>query len=137
MRAKDEILLTLLRSLLTAFTNELVAKKRKPNEELGDDDSLTVLKRAAKQRQDSIEQFTNGNRPDLAEREEKELVIIRSYLPQMMSREDIEKIARAKKEAAGIIDPKEKGKFMGALMGELKGKADGADVKAVIDSLFA
>lgn len=137
MRAKDEIRLTLLRSLLTAFTNELVAKKRKPSEELEDEEVLTVLRRAAKQRQDSIEQFTKGSRPDLAEREEKELVIIQSYLPQMMSREEIEEIAKAKKGSMGITDPKEKGKFMGALMSDLKGKADGADVKAVIDSLFS
>ena len=76
MKARDEVRLTVLRSLVTAFTNELVAKKRKPDEELSDEDTLVVISRAAKQRKDSIEQFQKGGRDDLAEREIKELSII-------------------------------------------------------------
>ena len=113
-----------------------MAKRRKPDGELSDDEVLTVLQRAAKQRKDSIEQFTKGNRNDLAEREQAELSIIESYLPQMMSREEIQKIAAAKKTELGITDPKDKGKLMAALMVQLKNRADGKDVKEAVDTLF-
>ena len=138
MRAKDTVRLTTLRSLVTAMTNEVVAKKRKPDEMLTDEEAVVVLKRAANQRKDSIEQFTSGGRADLAEPEKAELAIIEAYLPQMMSREEIEALAKAKlAEAGGTVSKAEAGKFMGMLMKDLKGKADGGDVKAVVDSLIS
>lgn len=137
MRAKDEVRLRTLRSLVTAMTNEVVAKKRKPDEFLTDEEALSVLKRAASQRKDSIEQFDKANRTDLSAPEKAELAIIESYLPAMMPREDIEPIARAKMAELGVSSKADAGKFTGALMKELKGRADGADVKAVVDSLLA
>ena len=137
LRAHDEVRLRTLRSLVTAMTNEVVAKKRKPDEFLTDDEALTVLKRAASQRKDSIEQFEKASRSDLAEPEKAELAIIESYLPQMMSREEIIPIAKAKMAELGISNKADSGKFTGALMKELKGKADGGDVKAVVDSLLS
>ncbi len=136
MRAKDTVRLTTIRSLISSFTNELIAKKRKPNEELSDEDALIVIKRAAKQRKDSIEQFEKGNRNDLAEKEKEELEIIENYLPQVMDIEEIKKVVIAKKESLEIIDKKDIGKLIGAVMQELKGKADGSDVKSVIERLF-
>ena len=136
LRAHDEVKLRTLRSLVTAMTNEVVAKKRKPDQFLADDEALAVLKRAASQRKDSIEQFLNGGRPELAVPEEAELAIIDSYLPQMMSREDILPIAKAKMAELGVSSKADAGKFTGALMKELKGRADGGDVKAVVDSLL-
>lgn len=137
MRAKDAIKLQTLRSLVTAMTNEVVAKKRKPDEFLTDEEAATVLKRAANQRKDSIEQFTKGGRPELAEPEKAELAIIESYLPSMMSGEDITAIAKAKMAELNVSSKADAGKFTGALMKELKGKADGGDVKAVVDSLLS
>ncbi len=137
MRAKDAIKLQTLRSLVTAMTNEVVAKKRKPDEFLTDEESITVLKRAANQRKDSIEQFEKGGRPELAESEKAELAIIESHLPSMMSREEITAIAKAKMAEMGVTGKAEAGKFTGALMKELRGKADGGDVKAVVDSLLS
>lgn len=137
MKAKDDIRRETLRGALAAFTNELVAKNMKPTDEVTDDMALTVLKRLSKQRQDSIEQFTKGNRPELAEKESKELEIIRSYLPQMASREAIEKVAREKKESLGVTDAAGMGKLMGAVMKEFNGNADGNDVKEVVQSLFS
>lgn len=137
MRAKDAVKLQTLRSLVTAMTNEVVAKKRKPDEFLTDDEALAVLKRAASQRKDSIEQFEKAGRNELAEPEKLELAIIEGYLPAMMPREEIEKIARAKMAELGVSSKAEAGKFTGALMKELKGKADGGDVKAVVDALLA
>lgn len=136
LKEHDEVRLTLLRSLVTAFTNELVAKKRKPDEELSDEDALVVISRAAKQRKDSIEQFQKGARDDLAEKEIKELAIIESYLPKMLGKDEIERVARKKQKELGATDPSQKGMLMGAVMSELKNKADGKLVKDIVDNLL-
>src|ERR1700749_4691463 len=104
MKARDEVRLRTLRSLSTAMTNEVVAKKRKPDEFLTDEEVLAVLKRAANQRKDSIEQLTNAGRTELAVPEAAELSIIESLLPEMMSRDEIEKVARAKMAELGVTD---------------------------------
>ena len=137
LRAHDEVRLRTLRSLVTAMTNEVVAKKRKPDEYLNDDEAFTVLKRAASQRKDSIEQFEKASRNDLVEPEKAELAIIESYLPQMMSQDEILPIAKTKMAELGVSTKADAGKFTGALMKELKGKADGGDVKAVVDNLLS
>ena len=136
MKARDQLKLDTLRGLSTAFVNELVTLKKMPTDELPDDVALTVIRREVKKRKEAAEAFKTGGRTELAEKEEKERVILEAYLPAMMPREDIKKIAEAKKAEMGVTDRKEAGKFMGMLMKELQGKADGADVKAVIDSLF-
>ncbi len=136
MKARDEIGLSVLRGLLSAFTNELVARRRKPNEELSDDDAIAVIKKQAKQRRDSIEQFRNGKREDLAKKEEKELGILSQYLPEEMSKEEVEIMAKAKKEELGVTDKSKIGILIGAIMKETKGKADGSVVKEVVNGLF-
>ena len=136
MLAKNTTLLETLRSMLAGFTNELVAKNRKPNEVLLDADALTVINRLAKQRKDSIEQYKKGNRQDLVNEEEAQLTILETYLPKLMEKSEIEKIAKNKKEELGITDSTKKGMLMQALMKKLKGKADGGMVKEVVDSLF-
>lgn len=137
MKARDEVTLRTYRSLVTAMTNEVVAKKRKPDEFLTDEEALLVLKRAANQRKDSIQQFDAGGRSELSVAEKEELAVIESLLPAQMSVEEIETIAKAKMLEMGITDKKDAGKFTGALMQELKGKADGGAVKAVVDSLLS
>ncbi len=136
MKAKDALRLSVLRGLVAACTNELVAKQRKPTEELSDDEVLNVISRAAKQRKDSIEQFTKGGRTDLAEKEQAELKILEGFLPTQMSEAEIEKVAKAKMAELGVTDKEGAGKLMGSLMKDLKGKADGNDVKAVLDKLL-
>jgi len=136
MRAKDEVRLRTLRSLITAMTNEVMAKKRLPTEFLTDDEALAVLKRAANQRKDSIEQFEKGSRNDLAEPEKLELAIISSYLPAQMSVEEITAVAKTKATELGVTSKADANKLIGALMRDLKGKADGNDVKAVVDNLL-
>ncbi len=137
MLAKDTVRLDTLRGLKSAFTNELVAKRRKPQEELTDEEALEVIRRSVKQRKDSIEQFRTGGREDLAESEEAELAVLEVFLPQMMSRDEIKVVAEQKKSEMGIEEKSKMGMFMGAVMKELKGKANGDDVKAVIDEMFA
>jgi len=136
MMAKDGLKLETYRGILAAFTNELVSKNRKPNEILGDEEAITVITRLSKQRKDSIEQFTKGNRDDLVKKEQAELAILETYLPKLMEKNEVEKIARAKKDELGITDATKKGALMSALMKDLKGKADGAVVKEIVDSLF-
>jgi uncharacterized protein YqeY len=136
MIAKDQVKLDVLRGILSAFTNELVAKKRKPNEELTDEEAMTVITRIAKQRKESIDQFKKANRDDLVKEEETQYKVIEVYLPQMMDRAEVEKIIRAKQKELNITDASKKGMLMSGAMKDLKGKADGAVVKEIVDSLF-
>ena len=137
MRARDAVRVTTLKSLLSAFTNELVATKRMPNDLLPDADVLKVIKRSVNQHKDSIEQFMAGGREDLVAVEQAELTVLEAYLPQSMSRADIKVIAEAKKAELGITDKAKMGMLMGAVIKATNGAADGADVKAVVDELFS
>lgn len=136
MLARDAVRVTTLRGLMSAFTNELVAKRRKPDETLSDDEALDVVRRGVKQRRDSIEQFEKGGRADLAASEKAELTILEAYLPASMPREEIRALAEAKMQELGITDKGKAGQLVGALMKDLRGKADGGDVKAVVDELL-
>lgn len=136
MKNKEAARLRTIRSMLTAFTNELVATGKTPQDWLEDEQTLAVIKRLSKQRKESIVQFEANNRPELAEPEKEELIVLESYLPQMMSIDEITPIAEAKKAELGIDDKSKMGMLVGAVMKELSGKADGADVKTVIESLF-
>lgn len=134
MKAKDTVRLNVIRGLLSAFTNEAVAKKRKPDEMLSDEEVLAVISRAVKQRKDSIEQFEKGGRADLADTEKVELEILQAYLPAQMSREEVFEYVKTK--AAEGFDKEKANQFMGSIMKELKGKADGMLVKEAVDSLL-
>lgn len=136
MKEKNAERLSTLRGLIAAFTNELVNLGKTPQDELSDDEVLAVIKRAAKQRKDSIEQFKNAGRDDLATPEEAELAILDEFLPTLMSQEEIKPIAKAKMQELGVTDKSKMGILIGALMKELNGKADGADVKAVVEGLL-
>ena len=137
MKAHDAAKLRTVRSILTAFTNELVATGKTPQDTIDDTSGLNVIKRLAKQRKDSIEQYEAAGRTDLSEPEKEELVVLESYLPTLMSRDAILPIAEAKKAELGVDDKSKMGMLVGAVMKELAGKADGGDVKAVVESLFA
>ncbi len=136
LKAKEEVRLRTIRGMLTAFTNEAVATGGTPQTQLTDEQVLSVIKRLAKQRKESIVQYEAANRPELAVPEKAELIELETYLPQMMSREEILPIAEAKKAELGIDDKSKTGQLMGAIIKELAGKADGGDVKAVVESLF-
>lgn len=136
MKEKNQLKSDTLKGLLAAFTNEAVANGKTPKDELTDDEALVVIKRAVKQRKDSIEQFKKGGREDLAESEEKELQILNEYLPQMLGEEEIKKVAVQKKEELKVEDKSKIGILIGAVMKELEGQADGGDVKRIVESLF-
>ncbi len=136
MKAKDTVRLTVLRGLVTAATNESISKGKGPDGMLSEDELMTVIMRAGKQRKDSIEQFEKGGRPELAEGEKAELAVIESMLPAQMSREEIEAAVKAKAAELGVADKTGANKLMGVLMKDLKGKADGNVVKDVVSTLF-
>ena len=136
MKAKDTVRLGVLRGLVTAAMNESITKGKGPDGMLSDDEVMTIIMRAGKQRKDSIEQFEKGGRPELAEGEKAELVIIEAMLPAQMSREEIETAVKAKATELGVADKTGANKLMGVLMKDLKGKADGTVVKDVVSTLF-
>ena len=136
MRAKDSTKLAVIRGLITAVTNDLVAKERGPDGALTDDELLTIIMRAAKQRKDSIQQFEAGGRPELAEGEKAELAVLETMLPAQMSRDEIVVAATAKAAEMGVTDKTKANMLMGSLMKDLKGKADGTVVKEVVDGMF-
>jgi uncharacterized protein YqeY len=136
MKDKDAVKLSVTRGILSSFTNELVASGKTPQDSIDDEMAMAVINRAAKQRKDSIEQFEKGGRAELAEDEKKELEIIQQYLPELMSEEEVKKIVETKKEELGINDKSGMGQLMGAVMAELKGKADGSIVKQAVDEIL-
>ena len=143
MKARETVKLNVLRGILTMITNDLVAKGRGPDGEITADEMLAVIVRASKQRKDSIEQFEKGGRPELAVAEKEELAIIQTLLPAQMSQDEIVLAAKAKAAKLGIdlstkLEAGKTGanKLMGMLMKDLKGRADGTVVKAVVDNLF-
>jgi hypothetical protein len=137
MKAREKLKLDTLRGLMAAFTNELVSMKRLPHEELVDGDVLTVIRREVKKRKEAKLAFLAGGRKEQAEKEDAEQGILEMYLPQMMSKDDIKKVAVARKKEFAITEKKDAGRLMGMIMKDLKDKANGDDVKEVVDSLFA
>lgn len=136
MKNKEPIKLNVIRGILTALTNESIAKGRGGDGALNEEEIMSVLARAARQRKDAIEQYEKGGRPELAASEKEELSIIEAMLPAQMPREEVEAAVKAKAAELGITDKSKANQLMGALMKDLKGRADGMVVKQVVDSLF-
>lgn len=132
MRAKEKETVMTLRGLMSAFTNELVAQGKMPTDELTDEQAITVITREAKRRKDSIAQYEEAGRGELAEDEKKELAVLEGFLPELMSEDEVRAAVVAKKEELGVSDASEKGKLIGALMADLKGKADGGMVNRIV-----
>jgi uncharacterized protein len=135
MIAKDSARTMVLRGIQAEVQKELLAKGSFATEGT-DEEVLAVIKKLVKQRKDSIDQFTKGGRPELAESEKAELSVLQAYLPATMPKDEIRKVAEAKKAEMGVTDKSGAGKLIGAISKELKGKAEGSDIKEVVDSLF-
>lgn len=129
IKKNDTIRAETLKMLKTDITYE----KAKKGEELSDDKILEVISRAAKKRKEAIDEYTKAGRKDRADEEAAELKIIQEYLPEQLSREEIVAIIDKKISSLGEITKKDFGKIMGSLMQELKGKADGALVKEILN----
>lgn len=134
MRAGDATRRNTIRMLEAAIKNAEIEKR---GQELPEADVLAILQRQVKQRRDSIEQFERGGREDLAEIERAEIAVIEDYLPEQLSEAEIEAAAQRVIEQVGAGGPGDRGKVMGPLMKELRGKADGAAVNAAVSKLLS
>lgn len=117
---------------LKMLKSDMAYEKGKTDKEFTDAQMLEVATRAAKRRRESIKEFQKGNRQDLVDKETAELAIVEEYLPKQMNEEEIDRFISDKLSALGEVTQKDLGRVMGEIMKELKGKADGGVVKAIL-----
>ena len=132
MRSGDSTRRSAIRYLRAKIHDEEIARKAA----LDDEAVIDVLGKQAQQRRDSIEAFGAGNRQDLVDKEEAELAVIFEYLPAQMSNQEIAELAQRAIEEMQASGPGDMGKVMGRLMPQVKGKADGRKVSAVVSQLL-
>jgi uncharacterized protein YqeY len=148
MRDKAALKTSTLRMLISAIKYAEMKKQEaefhksgavadKSQLSLNDADILGVIAKEIKQREDSILAYKQGNRQDLVDKESAEMAILKTYMPQQMSRDEI--IAEAQKTIAevGAKGPGDKGKIMGKMVGKLKGKADGKDINDIVTDILS
>ena len=104
--------------------------------EITQDDIVSILRKEEKKLKEAFEQFSTNGRDDLAQREKLQLEVIKSYLPSLMSTEEVEGVVKAKLATMSDVTPRDMGKIMGMMMSELKGKADGNVVSDVVKKLL-
>ena len=132
MKARDAERTSTLRMLQSAFKYAQI----EAGHELADDEALVVLRKAVKQRQDSIEQFTKGNRPELADKERREMEILKGYMPPELSDEEIESGIREIIASTGAQSKKDMGKVMKEATIRYKGRAEGKKIQEIVSSLL-
>ena len=141
MRAGEDVRKSTLRMLITAVRNAEIPPEGSgataARIELDDEGVLNVVRKEVKQRRDSIDLYNQASRSDLAAKEEAEVAVLATYLPQQMSRPEIEVVARTIIERLGATGAADKGKVMPAVMAELRGKAEGRDINAVVSELLS
>ncbi|KQY60543.1 glutamyl-tRNA amidotransferase [Aeromicrobium sp. Root495] len=132
IKARDSLRASTLRMVLSAVTNAEVAGKEA--RELSNDEVLTVLTSEAKKRREAAEAFDTGNRPELAQKERDEAVILADYLPEPLSADEVKAIVTAAVESTGAAADgmKAMGKVMGVVQPQVKGRADGGVVAAEV-----
>jgi len=133
MRGGDKVRRLVIRLVMAAIRNAEISKQA----DLDDADILGIIAKEVRQRRESIEAFKQGNRRDLVAQEEAELTILNEYLPKQMTHEEILVAARRVIEEVGAQGPGDKGKVMPQLIAQLKGKADGREINAVVTELLA
>jgi uncharacterized protein YqeY len=128
LKAGEKIKVSTIRMILSEIKNAEIAKRG----ELDDDELLSVLAREAKRRKEAIEEFKKGNRQDLVDKETEELGIIETYLPEQLSRDELQGIVSETIDEVGASSPGDLGKVMGSIMPKLKGRADGKLVNLMV-----
>ena len=133
MKGGDTDRRSTIRLLMASINNAEIARRA----DLDDTDILGIIAKDIRQHQESIESFKQGNRPDLVDKEEAEMAILQSYLPQQLTREEIVEAARQVIGEVGAQGPADKGKVMKELMPKLKGRADGRIINEVVSELLS
>ena len=131
MRARDTMKLGVLRMLKSALKYAVIAKSGAETE-LSDAEAAQVIRKQAKQRQDSIESFEKGGRTDLANKEKEELSVLNAYLPQAMSAEELVKVVRETIREVGATSKTQMGAVMKALQAKVAGRVDGKTLSAEV-----
>jgi len=132
MRGGDKVRRSVIRLVIAAIRNAEIARQVT----LDDTGILGIIAKEVRQRRESIEAFKQGERQDLVAQEEAELTILNEYLPRQMTREEIVVAARQVIEGIGAQGPGDKGKVMPQLIAQLKGRADGREINAVVTELL-
>ena len=132
MKAKDKIRLNTVRSVKKVILEKESELRAKGVDELTAEQEIEILTKLAKQRRDSVEQFTKAGRDDLAEKESQELTVLEEFLPAQMTEEEVAAAVEEAIAQTGASSPKDMGKVMGVLMKELKGKADGKLIQTLV-----
>ena len=132
IRGRDKLRSSVIRLIMAAIKNAEIAKQAS----LDEADILGIFTKEARQRKESIEAFRQGDRQDLVAQEEAELAILKDYLPRQISRDEIIAYARKVIDQVGAQGPRDKGKVMTQLIPQLKGKADGREINAVVTELL-
>lgn len=133
MKSGDEVRRNAIRNLRSAIRYAEIDT----GHELSDEEAIEVVAKQAKQRRDSIEQFQQGNRPDLVKQEQQELDIIETYLPPQLTDEEITERAKAVIAEVKATSMKDMGKVMGILSREMKGLADGKRISEIVRELLS
>jgi uncharacterized protein YqeY len=136
MKAGDEVAKSTYRGLLSSFMNELVAKMKKPQDLLNDEEVMTVIRREIKKREDSIKQFIDAGRQELADSEILEKNVLMKFLPAQLSLEEVETKVKEIMGKMGTLDPKMAGKYIGMCVKELKDVASGDSVKSAVEKIL-
>jgi len=132
MRDKNEIKVSTIRLLVSAIKYAELAKMT----QFGDPDVIGIIAKEIKQRNESIEAYKAGNRPDLMEREQKELALLQAYMPAQASRDEIVAFIKQVIAETGAKGIQEKGKVMPKIMAQFKGKADGKEINNIVTELL-
>lgn len=132
MKAQAKERLSTLRMLQSAMKNEQINVGR----ELSDEEAMSIIRKAVKQRQDSIEQFTKGNRPELAEKERSEMAVLQTYLPPELTDDELESGIREIVASTGAQSKKDMGKVMKEASAKYKGRADGKKLQEIVSRLL-
>lgn len=133
MKAKDQVTLTALRGLKSALTLLAVEKDLGPQGELPTADILAVVRKQIKQRQDSVEAFRSGGRPELAAKEEAEMAVLQKFLPQAMSADEVEQLVTQVIQELGATSKKEMGAVMKLATERAAGRADGKALSQAVN----
>ena len=132
MKAKDKLRLETVRGIKKVILEKESEVRAKGREELSEAEELAIVMQLAKQRRDSITQFTDAGRQELAEKEAQELEILEEYLPAQLSDAEIEAAVDEAIAQVGATGPRDMGKVMGPVMQKLKGQADGTKVQSIV-----
>lgn len=135
MKAGEVLRRDTLRMLDSMIKNTEIEKKKRESG-LSDEEVLEVIAKAVKQRQDSIRQFEEGGRSELAEKEKEEVAILQPYLPEQLSDEELQKIVSEAIAQTGAQTAADMGKVMGAAMAKVKGQADGNRVREMVKEIL-